>query len=112
MKKFDPKQLVSKVPKIKKIKPLYLVPVALVLVLIVGGILIFVATFYTGYWSPFAYFSALAPVVCWYIDDWLGMADRRVAWPTDPVGRLSAAVDRRWPPVDSRHTATMPTGPR
>ena len=41
MKKFDPKQLVSKVPKIKKIKPLYLVPVALVLVLIVGGVLIF-----------------------------------------------------------------------
>jgi len=77
---------------------------------IVGGILIFLATLYTGYWSTFAYFSAIAPVICWYIDDWLGEAKRRISWPGDPVGALTRAVDRRWPPVDGRPTASASQG--
>jgi hypothetical protein len=72
---------------------------------IVGGILVFLATLYTGYWSTFAYFSAIAPVICWHIDDWLGQSDRRVAWPGDPVGRLTATVDRRVPLVEERPSA-------
>jgi hypothetical protein len=63
---------------------------------IVGGILVFLATLYTGYWSTFGYFSAIAPVICWHLDDWLGFAGRRVEWPTDPVGRLTEAFDRRF----------------
>lgn len=77
---------------------------------ILGGIVIFVATLYTGYWSTFAYFSAIAPVICWYIDDWQGITDRRVSWPGDPVGALTKAVDRRWPPVDSRPPASVTSG--
>lgn len=64
---------------------------------IVGGLLIFLATLYSGFWATFAYLAAIAPVVCWYLDEWLGMADRRVIVPGDPLGRLAAAVDRRWP---------------
>jgi hypothetical protein len=64
---------------------------------IVSGGLIFLATLYTGYWSTFAYLSALAPVLCWHLDGWLGMADERVVLPGDAAGRLSATLDRRWP---------------
>jgi hypothetical protein len=67
---------------------------------IVGGTLVFLATLFAGFWSTFAYFAAIAPVVCWYIDDWLGARDSRALWPGDPVGRLEAAIDRRWPRID------------
>ena len=43
---------------------------------------------YAGWWSTFAYLAALAPVVCWHLDDWLGLGDLRVRWPADPVGRV------------------------
>jgi hypothetical protein len=74
---------------------------------ILGGIVIFLATMYTGYWSTFAYFSAVAPVICWFIDDWLGEARRRIPWPGDPVGALTAAVDRRWPATETRPPASV-----
>jgi hypothetical protein len=67
---------------------------------IVGGTLVFLGTLFSGFWSTFAYFAAIAPVLCWYIDDWLRYGDQRVRWPTDPVGRLDTELDRRWPPVD------------
>jgi len=66
---------------------------------IVGGSLIFLVTLFSGFWSTFAYFAALAPPICWHIDRWLGQDDRRIRWPSDPVGRLTEAVDRRWPAV-------------
>ena len=75
---------------------------ALLTASILLGILVFLATLYTGYWSTFAYFSAIGPIICWHIDGWLGFADRRVAWPTDPVGRLTEVIDRRWPPRDAQ----------
>lgn len=65
--------------------------------LILWGSAIFIATLFAGFWATFAYFAAIAPVICWHLDDWLGLGDRRVRWPTDPVGRLSAWVDARWP---------------
>jgi hypothetical protein len=65
--------------------------------ILVSGLLIYLVTLYTGYWSTFAYLAAIAPVVAWYVDGWLGLAEGRIAWPGDPVGRLSAEVDRRWP---------------
>jgi hypothetical protein len=64
---------------------------------VVVGAVIYVATLYTGWWSTFAYLAALAPIVCWHLDDWLGLGDERVRWPGDPVGRVTAWVDRRWP---------------
>ncbi|CAN5686156.1 hypothetical protein BH24CHL8_BH24CHL8_08360 [soil metagenome] len=65
--------------------------------MILWGAAIFLVTLFLGYWSTFAYFAALAPVLCWHLDEWLGLGEGRVRWPTDPVGRLSAWVDARWP---------------
>jgi hypothetical protein len=62
---------------------------------IVVGLAVFLATLYLGWWSTFAYIAAIAPVICWHLDDWMGLP--RVVWPADPVGRLTAFVDRRWP---------------
>ncbi len=61
----------------------------------VVGIAIFLATLFLGWWSTYAYFAAIAPLICWHIDDWLGLP--HVAWPLDPVGRFTEWVDRRWP---------------
>ena len=61
---------------------------------IIGGIVVFLAGMYLGHWSSFAYLSAIAPIVCWYIDEWLGQEDRRIRWPLDPVGRVTEAFDR------------------
>ena len=58
---------------------------------------VFVVTLFAGWWSTFAYLAALAPVVCWHLDDWLGLGDLRIRWPGDPVGRATAWVDARWP---------------
>jgi hypothetical protein len=64
---------------------------------VVVGCAIFVVTLYTGWWSTFAYIAAIAPVVCWHLDDWLGMGRQRIVWPGDPVGQIAAWVDARWP---------------
>lgn len=55
---------------------------------VVGGTLIFLITLFSGYWSTFAYFAAIAPVLCWYLDDWLGPEGARVRWPVS--GRREA----------------------
>jgi hypothetical protein len=64
---------------------------------VVAGIAIYLATLYTGWWSTFAYVAAIAPIVCWHLDDWLGLDAGRVQWPGDPVGRFTEWVDDRWP---------------
>lgn len=66
--------------------------------MVIAGCCVFLVTLYTGWWSTFAYVAAIAPIVCWHLDDWLGLGDRRVRWPGDPVGVFSAWVDARWPP--------------
>ncbi len=65
--------------------------------MVVVGIAVFLVTLFTGWWSTFAYLAAIAPVVCWHLDDWLGLGRRRIRWPGDPVGILSRRVDARWP---------------
>jgi len=65
--------------------------------LVVVGIAIFLVTLFTGWWSTFAYLAAIAPVVCWHLDDWLGLGQLRIRWPGDPVGACTRWVDRRWP---------------
>jgi hypothetical protein len=64
---------------------------------IVLGTLVFGATLFLGWWSTFAYFAAVAPVLCWHLDGWLGLDAGRVAWPGDPVARVTTWVDRAWP---------------
>ena len=65
---------------------------------LVAGSLVYLVFLYAGYWSTFAYLAGLAPVLCWYLDGWVGLEAGRVRWPGDPVGRLSGWVDARWPP--------------
>ena len=84
---------------------------------IVVGVAVFLATLFLGWWSTYAYFAAIAPVICWHLDDWLGLP--RVVWPTDPVGRLTTFVDRRWPvrrpwaegPLATPDVSSAPTQP-
>ena len=64
--------------------------------LIIGGTLVFAATLFLGWWGTFAYLAAVAPVICWHLDDWLGLGGR-VAWPGDPVRRVTVWVDLSWP---------------
>lgn len=78
---------------------------------VVIGMLIYGMTLYAGFWSTPAYLVPIAAIVCWYIDVWLGPAatgvtdddgdPTRVRWRGDPVGRLTEALDRRWPRVDA-----------
>jgi hypothetical protein len=65
------------------------------------GAAIFLLALFGGFWSTFAYFAAVGPIVAWHADGWLGRADSRIRWPADPVGRLAAWLDRRWPPLES-----------
>ncbi len=73
---------------------------------VVAGIAIYFVTLYAGFWSSPAYLVPPMLVLCWYIDLWLGPATARIAWPTDPVGLISDAVDRLWPRVDATRDAT------
>ena len=40
---------------------------------IVVGTLVYLVTLFAGTWATFAYFAAIAPVLCLRIDDWLGL---------------------------------------
>jgi hypothetical protein len=64
---------------------------------IIAGALVFLATLFLGWWSTFAYLAALAPVICWHLDDWLDLGDGRAVWPGDPVAAVTAWVDSHWP---------------
>ncbi len=64
--------------------------------LIIGGSLVFAATLFLGWWGTFAYLAAVAPILCWHIDDWLGLGGR-VAWPGDPVRRVTDWADMAIP---------------
>jgi hypothetical protein len=65
--------------------------------LVIAGTLVFAAVLFLGWWGTFAYLAAVAPVLCWHLDDWLGLGGQRVIWPTDPVRAVTSAVDSRWP---------------
>jgi len=43
---------------------------------ILTGALVYLVTLFGGTWATYAYFAALAPVVCWRLDDWLGHSRR------------------------------------
>ena len=52
---------------------------------------------HAGYWASISYLAAIAPILCWELDELAGMGDRRVRLPADPVGRVEGWLDRRWP---------------
>lgn len=73
---------------------------------IIVGALVFGATLFLGWWSTFAYLAAVAPILCWHLDDWLGLGSGRVVWPGDPVRSVNRWADTRWPvrfPGAERH---------
>ncbi len=77
---------------------------------VVVGIAVFLVTLFTGWWSTFAYLAAIAPIVCWHLDDWLDLDHLRIRWPGDPVGAWTRWVDARWPvlhPWSSRSLDTV-----
>jgi hypothetical protein len=41
---------------------------------ILAGIVVFVVVMFGGYWGSYAYFGAIAPIICWRLDDWLSIA--------------------------------------
>ena len=53
---------------------------------IVVGTLVYLVTLFAGSWATFAYFAALAPVLCLRVDDWLGI-------PTMPLVEREEAED-------------------
>ena len=73
---------------------------------IIVGALVFGATLFLGFWSTFAYLAAVAPIICWHLDDWLGLGTQRVVWPGDPVRAVTSWADRRWPVVHPGHRQT------
>ncbi len=62
---------------------------------VLTGTAIYAVTLYTGFWSTFSYLAGLAPILCWQLDEWLGLSGRRVRWPG--VDRVAATIERRWP---------------
>jgi hypothetical protein len=77
---------------------------------IIVGALIFSATLFLGWWGTFAYVAAVAPILCWHLDDWLGLGGQRVVWPRDPVRTVTEWADKRWP-VRSPGQETMDSKP-
>jgi hypothetical protein len=53
---------------------------------LVAGTLVYLVTLFGGTWGTFAYFAALAPVLCLRVDDWLGLEPRPLVEPVAWVG--------------------------
>jgi hypothetical protein len=60
----------------------------------IAGSIVYLVTLFTGTWATFAYFAALGPMLCWRLDDWLGLDSRPLLEPA----RLPAFL--RPPPAD------------
>jgi hypothetical protein len=60
---------------------------------IVAGTLVYLVTLFGGFWGTYAYFGAIAPLLCWRLDDWLGIPTRPLVTVADLglVSRESAA---------------------
>lgn len=62
---------------------------------IVIGIVVFAIVMFGGYWGSYAYLGALAPVVCWRLDDWLRLPARATrAAPRHVGGRAAVSSGR------------------
>lgn len=62
-----------------------------------AGLATYLVVLYAGYWASLDYLAAVTPILCWELDDLAGFGPRRASLPGDPVGRLEAWLDRRWP---------------
>jgi hypothetical protein len=55
---------------------------------ILAGTLVYLVTLFAGFWSTYAYFGAIAPILCWRVDDWLGLETHPLG---EPQGDWQAA---------------------
>lgn len=62
-----------------------------------AGLATYLVVLFAGYWASLDYLAAVAPILCWELDDLAGFGPRRALLPGDPVGRLEAWLDQRWP---------------
>ena len=46
---------------------------------ILAGTIVYLVTLFGGFWGTYAYIGAIAPVLCWRVDDWLGLESRPLA---------------------------------
>jgi hypothetical protein len=57
---------------------------------ILSGLVVFAIVMFGGYWGSYAYLGAIAPIICWRLDDWLGIpAPSMIAsapWAPKPTG--------------------------
>jgi len=95
---------------------------------IVIGTVIFAIMMFGGFWGSYAYLGAIAPIICWRLDDWLrvpapdviaakpwapaivpaGVAAEPVGEPGAGAPPEPAAPVEPSPPVDSAEPAAMP----
>jgi len=54
----------------------------------IAGSIVYLVTLFTGTWATFAYFAALGPMLCWRLDDWLGLETRPLLEPARLTGFL------------------------
>ena len=74
---------------------------------ILAGTAVYLVTLYMGFWSTYAYFAAIAPLLCWRIDDWLHLPTRPlVALPDDEPAELRAPAGAPLAPEDRKVAAT------
>ncbi|MEO5703374.1 MAG: hypothetical protein ABIR64_00100 [Candidatus Limnocylindrales bacterium] len=45
---------------------------------ILVGCAVYLVTLYGGNWATYAYFGGIAPIICWRLDEWLGLESRSV----------------------------------
>jgi hypothetical protein len=48
----------------------------------IAGSIVYLVTLFAGNWGTFAYFAALGPMLCWRLDDWLGLDSRPLFAPS------------------------------
>jgi hypothetical protein len=62
---------------------------------IVVGTIVFVVMMFGGFWGSYAYLGAIAPVICWRLDDWLRVPapDVVASKPWAPAAAATAADD-------------------
>lgn len=58
---------------------------------ILAGTLVYLVTLFGGYWGTYAYFGAIAPILCWRIDDWLGLESRPLIPLPEPTAGTEAS---------------------
>ncbi len=46
----------------------------------VCGAVVYLVVLDAGWWASIGYLAGIAPLVCWHIDDWCGLGDRRHSW--------------------------------